>query len=395
MASTINSNTSSGVVVTSDTSGVLQLQTAGTTAVTINASQQVGIGTSSPTTNLQIGDASVSSANKITLGKTTSTTEATLPTVYAGSLIVPAASVDLVLEAGSSSGGIAIRTAGSTRAVVDSVGNLGIGTSSPVGKLQLSQTNNTTINGGAYINLGKTENGVGGYHLIGMGYNANSNYAPAYMGYVETANNAGTAGDLVYFTRPSGNADTVAPTERARIDSSGNLLVGTTSTSNTALGFRVTNPSSSTPQVSVGVSAASNNYVLYNTTAAAFRFYVSDAGQINATSTSISAISDATLKTNVRDIETGLNQIMALKPRRFDWINGDGENIAGFISQEVEQVLPDLVSESIYSCDDEGNEIHKKFLKMGDMIPTIVKAIQELSAQVTELKAEVALLKGV
>ena len=107
--------------------------------------------------------------------------------------------------------------------VKDASGNVGIGTASPVGKLQLSQTNNTTINGGAYLNLGKSENGVGGYHLIGMGYNATSNYAPAYMGYVETTNNAGTAGDLVYFTRPSGSADTVSPTEQMRIDSAGLL----------------------------------------------------------------------------------------------------------------------------------------------------------------------------
>jgi hypothetical protein len=48
MAVTINASTSAGLVQTADTSGVLQLQTAGTTAVTVNASQNVGIGTASP-----------------------------------------------------------------------------------------------------------------------------------------------------------------------------------------------------------------------------------------------------------------------------------------------------------------------------------------------------------
>jgi len=52
MTASINASTSSGVVVTSDTSGVLALQTAGTTAVTINSSQYVGIGTTNPTTPL-------------------------------------------------------------------------------------------------------------------------------------------------------------------------------------------------------------------------------------------------------------------------------------------------------------------------------------------------------
>ena len=52
MAVTINASTSAGLVQTADTSGVLALQTAGTTAITVDASQNVGIGTASPTTKL-------------------------------------------------------------------------------------------------------------------------------------------------------------------------------------------------------------------------------------------------------------------------------------------------------------------------------------------------------
>ena len=106
-------------------------------------------------------------------------------------------------------------------------GNVGIGTSSPVGKMQLAQTNNTTINGGSYINLGKSENGVGGYRLIGMGYNTGTDYAPAYMGYIETNNASGTAGALVMLTRTTNNASTVAPTERMRIPADGGVQVVT------------------------------------------------------------------------------------------------------------------------------------------------------------------------
>ena len=54
MASIINAATSGGLVTTADTSGVLQLQTASTTAVTVNASQNVGIGTASPGARLQV-----------------------------------------------------------------------------------------------------------------------------------------------------------------------------------------------------------------------------------------------------------------------------------------------------------------------------------------------------
>jgi hypothetical protein len=54
MASVINSSTSAGVTITSDTSGVLQLQTASTAALTITAAQNVGIGTASPAQKLDI-----------------------------------------------------------------------------------------------------------------------------------------------------------------------------------------------------------------------------------------------------------------------------------------------------------------------------------------------------
>ena len=84
---------------------------------------------------------------------------------------------------------------------------------------------------------------------------------------------------------------------------------------------------------------------------------------------------------------------MALQPRRFDWLNGDGTNVAGFISQEVQTVLPDLVNSAKYSIDENGETVNKLFLKMGDMIPTMVKAIQEQQALITQLQADVAALK--
>ena len=54
MTTTINASTTAGLVNTADTSGVLALQTAGTTAVTVDASQNVGIGTASPSYKLDV-----------------------------------------------------------------------------------------------------------------------------------------------------------------------------------------------------------------------------------------------------------------------------------------------------------------------------------------------------
>ena len=55
--------------------------------------------------------------------------------------------------------------------------------------------------------------------------------------------------------------------------------------------------------------------------------------------------------------------------------------------QEVEEILPELVTEAKYSQDEEGNPITKKSVKMGDMLPTLVKALQELKADFDAYKA--------
>ena len=166
-------------------------------------------------------------------------------------------------------------------------------------------------------------------------------------------------------------------------------MVGKTASSYTTLGTQFVSSGQELDIASSGSTSAANGIVLYSTGASAIRFYVGMDGTIHATNTSISAISDATLKTNVRNLETGLAEVMKLQPRRFDWINGDGSNIAGFIAQEVQEVLPELVVDSLYSYDENNNPINKLNLKMGDILPTLVRAIQELNAKVATLEAKV------
>jgi hypothetical protein len=68
MTTTINASTTAGLVQTADTSGVLALQTAGTTAVTVDASQNVGIGTASPDATLRIDS---TNSSRVRFGFTT------------------------------------------------------------------------------------------------------------------------------------------------------------------------------------------------------------------------------------------------------------------------------------------------------------------------------------
>ena len=174
------------------------------------------------------------------------------------------------------------------------------------------------------------------------------------------------------------------------------LLVGTTNSSGTAgAGIKLTKPTTSGDDdgklmiVGESSTSAQDGLQIYSTGASAYRFFVNYAGSIYATSTSITAISDESLKENIRDLDKGLNTVLALQPRRFDWKNGDGNDIMGFVAQEVEEVMPELVHDYKYS------ETETKLgLKMGDMLPTLVKAIQDQQEIIENLKSRIEQLEG-
>ena len=111
--------------------------------------------------------------------------------------------------------------------VIDSSGNVGIGTDSPDAKLHLSKTSFSTTftSADSYIRIGKGENAQNGYQFIGFGYNDQpTSQVPAYIGFQQTGTPGNyTKGDLVFGTRYV--TTDAAPTERMRIESDGNLRV--------------------------------------------------------------------------------------------------------------------------------------------------------------------------
>jgi len=207
-----------------------------------------------------------------------------------------------------------------------------------------------------------------------------------------TGNNSG--GYLTFETK----ADAGTRAERMRIDASGNVLVGTTNTSPTAgAGMKfIFSADPANPVVKNVVADASGAYStwnLYSTNAGAYRFFVTTAGVINATTIVITAISDQRLKENIRDIDVGLDAILALKPRRFDWKSGKGQdkkNAAGFIAQEFEDVFPECVGTS--EAGEDG--IEYKNINHETLIPTLVKAIQEQQALIQDLTTRLAALEA-
>ena len=130
--------------------------------------------------------------------------------------------------------GASSTTDGTERMRIDSSGNVGIGNSAPLGKLTISNaagTNapSTVTAANTYLQLGSDDYGPSnnGKFMIGFGFtDATNTNSPAYIGYEEASTSGDTYGDLTFYTR-SVTTDT-APTERMRIDSSGQVKVGTT-----------------------------------------------------------------------------------------------------------------------------------------------------------------------
>ena len=184
--------------------------------------------------------------------------------------------------------------------------------------------------------------------------------------------------------------------ERMRINSSGYITMGTTNTNiDAGPGFKFI--ATTNAYIGMVVESSTNsqtNYHLYSTGAGTYRFYVGAGGTISATATTITAISDIRLKENIRDIDVGLDALMALRPRKFDWKEGKGKDKKGdrgWIAQEFETVFPDMIDEW-KDEPPEGEEPYKAV--NADLIPILVKAIQELKAELDSVKAELQTLKG-
>lgn len=177
--------------------------------------------------------------------------------------------------------------------------------------------------------------------------------------------------------------------ERMRITSGGDLLIGKTNNSVANSGFWCTPIGETICSITNGL----NTLHAYDVTNSVFRFYVTGGGTINATNTTISAISDVRLKENITDLQIGLDAIMALKPRQFDWkkeSGNSGKNVRGFIAQEFEKVFPDLIDESINKTPE--GEPYKQIRQ--DLIPILVKAIQEQTQIIKDLEARIKQLEN-
>jgi uncharacterized protein YaiE (UPF0345 family) len=126
----------------------------------------------------------------------------------------------------------------------------------------------------------------------------------------------------------------------------------------------------------------------YNIPAAAYKFRVADSGNVTNTNNSYGAISDIKLKENIIDSSPKLQDLLKVKVKNFNFIGSEEKQI-GVIAQELEEIFPAMIDESP-DKDKDGNDLGTttKSVKYSVFVPMLIKAIQELKAELDELKSK-------
>jgi hypothetical protein len=150
MASIISAGTTSGTALNmaGDTSGVLQLATNGsTTALTINTSQNVGIGESSPDTKVHIYGASTAGRGQLYIQGSSTISRFTLANSSDAYALNTYGDSSTSLLTWDTNSGYSFRwtISDAERMRITSIGNVGIGTSSPTGALSITTGQNASI----------------------------------------------------------------------------------------------------------------------------------------------------------------------------------------------------------------------------------------------------------
>jgi len=103
-----------------------------------------------------------------------------------------------------------------------------------------------------------------------------------------------------------------------------------------------------------------------------------------------SNLSDARAKRDIRELDLGLDLILALRPVRFRMIEGNGRVDLGFLAQDVEMLLGNR-----YNVLGVGGDADRTLsLRYTDFIAPLVKAVQEQQEQIEAQRGEIDLLKA-
>jgi hypothetical protein len=250
--------------------------------------------------------------------------------------------------------------------VTTSGGNVGIGTSSPAQKVDVVGTQGR-------IRLDPSN--VSGVCVINFTDVAAANFGVGAL----------SASEIRFNTNGS---------ERARIDSSGNLLVGTTSSWSN--GGVVINGTGNRGLI-IGSSSVYRQQ--YMDTVNGIMYWFNGSNQASLTSAGAwTNASDAKLKKEITTIKYGLDTVLSTQPRSYKRVDVEGDYI-GFVAQELKEKIPEVVfgSDTVQYSVDYGSLVAVAFKAIQEQQALIASQSEIISAQqtaLTALTARVEALEG-
>ena len=280
------------------------------------------------------------------------------------------------LTDGSNNGYMTFHTSSATsglveRARIDSSGRLGLNQTTPASRLHISESSSNTIN----IQLTNDTTGhSAGTDGMTIGYSTNSS-----AGFINVCESSSA------FTIKTGG--TGSANERLRIDSSGRLLINTTSHTN------VENGSTNAQYLYQGYKVSSRDstsnrehLVFYNPNG--------DVGSINTSgsNTSYTTASDYRLKENETAISDGITRLKTLKPYRFNFKVDKDTSVDGFFAHEVTAV-PEAITGTKDEVDSDNKPVYQG-IDHSKLVPLLTAALQEAITKIETLEAKVATLEG-
>ncbi len=165
--------------------------------------------------------------------------------------------------------------------------------------------------------------------------------------------------------------------EHLRVDDSGNLLVGKTSTSKTVEGAEI----GQSGVINIGRPAGGSAMGFYYTVTGASVGKIA----IYSSSTQYVTTSDYRLKENVSYDFDATTRLKQLKPARFNFIADADTTVDGFLAHEVQSVVPEAINGTHNEVDADGNPVYQG-IDQSKLVPLLVKTIQELEARITALE---------
>jgi len=324
-------------------------ETNNTEKMRIDASGNVGIGITDPDQALEIG-----AGGKLKLSRADNSRSMLLYTNNAD-CVIQSDTDPLHLQ---SANRMTFATNGSSeRMRIDTSGNVGIGTSSPLSKMTIAQTAGNTA-----LTFQQTNNGTTNF-LIGCQYNV------------------GNAFEITPSTAAGGSTFN---SPALVVHSSGNVGIGTTNSNpvNIANHRLVVELNSSTAGIAVGADGLVDSRQVMT-------FY-NDNGTIgtivtSGSSTAYNTSSDYRLKENVEYTWNATTRLKQLKPARFNFIADADTIVDGFLAHEVSSIVPEAITGTKDEVDSDGNPEYQG-IDHGKLVPLLVKTIQELEARITELE---------